>query len=219
MSGKMNAGLKWPWLVIATIGLTAMPSSARNGDEADVLAEINFLRSNPTAYARELDDLGQRFEGNVLLGEGDWPDFTTYEGPRAVAEASRELRKRRSITTLGHSELLARAAADHVKAQGASGETGHYSNGKGPGQRVKAHGGDIYVGEAIVYNYSSPQNAVQQLVVDDGVPDRGHRKQLLSGEYRYAGVACGRHARWLNMCVIVLARTADGYPIIPPRGE
>jgi hypothetical protein len=79
-----------------------------------------------------------RFDGKILSGEGDGPDYSTYEGPRAVSEAARELRNRRAVNSLMPSELLARAAADHVRAQGASGQTGPVSNGKGPGQRVKA---------------------------------------------------------------------------------
>lgn len=215
----MKAGFKSTVLIAAMFGLMAAPSSGRNSLEADILAEVNFLRSNPDAYARELDDLRNRFDGNILLGVGDGPGYSTYEGPSAVAEASRELRKKNAIATLTHSELLARAAADHVRAQGASGQAGHYSNGKGPGQRVKARGGNIYVGEVIVYSYTSPQNAVQQLIVDDGVPDRGHRKLLLAAHYRHAGVACGAHRSWRNMCVIVLSQTEDGSPIMPPRGK
>lgn len=215
----MTAGFKSKVLLVSMFGMVATPLWARSGVEADILEEVNFLRSNPSAFARELDDLRGRFDGNILLGEGDGPDFTTHEGPRAVSEAARELRNRRAVNTLMLSDMLSRAAADHVRAQGASGQTGHYSDGKGPGQRVKAQGGNVYVGEVIVYNYTSAQNAVQQLVIDDGVPDRGHRKQLFLAEYRYAGVACGSHRQWRNMCVIVLAQTRDGSPIMPPRGK
>lgn len=184
-----------------------------------MLEEVNFLRGNPSDYARELDELQERFDGNILLSEGDGPDYSTHEGPRAVAEAARVLRRAKSLGSLEYSDILSRAAADHVRSQGASGQVGHYSGGKGPGQRVKARGGNIYVGEVIVYGYSSPRNAVQQLVVDDGVPDRGHRKLLMMGQYRHAGVACGPHKAWRNMCVIVLAETQDGSPPMPPRGE
>ena len=215
----MKTGFKLTFLGAAAFGIIAAPSSGRSGIEADVLEEVNFLRSNPTAYARELDDLRDRFDGKILLGEGDGPDYSTYEGPRAVAEAAREVRNKRSIGALAHSEILARAAADHVRVQGASGQSGHYSDGKGPGQRVKARGGNIYVGEVIVYNYTSPQNAVQQLVVDDGVSSRGHRKLLLMPQYHHAGVACGRHKAWRNMCAIVLSETSDGSPPMPSRGE
>ena len=208
-------------LAVITVGsLLVTPTllASRNGFEADVLREVNFLRGNPAAYAGELNELKARFDGDILLGIGGDPDIATYEGPRAVAEAARELRSSRTLGSLAHSDLLARAAADHVRVQGASGQSGHFSNGTGPGQRVKARGGNVYVGEVIVYNYTDPANAVQQLVVDDGVPNRGHRKLLMTAQYRYAGVACGAHKTWRNMCVILLSETADGSPIMPPRG-
>ncbi len=208
-----------PQLLLISLIASGATLSGRSDIEADVLEEVNFLRGKPAAYAGELDELGERFDGNILLSEGEGPDLRTHEGPSAVFEAARALRRTPSLAGLAHSDLLARAAADHVRVQGAGREIGHYSNGKGPGQRVKARGGNIYVGEVIVYGYTSPRNAVQQLVVDDGVPDRGHRKLLLMAGYRYAGVACGPHMGWRNMCVIVLAETKDGSPPMPPGGD
>jgi uncharacterized protein YkwD len=215
----MKAGYKLTLFAAASLGAVVAPLSGRSGIEADVLEEVNFLRGNPSAYARELDELEERFDGKILLGEGDEPDMSTNEGSAAVAEAARELRRAKPLGSIKHGETLARAAADHVRAQGVSGQTGHYSNGKGPGQRVKARGGNIYVGEVIVYGYTGPQNAVQLLVVDDGVRSRGHRKLLMTGQYRYAGVACGDHKQWRNMCVIMLSETEDGSPQLPPRSD
>jgi uncharacterized protein YkwD len=46
------------------------------------------------------------------------------------------------------------------------------------------------------------------LLVDDGVPDRGHREALLRPDYRVTGVACGYHSAYHNICVMTYA---DGY--------
>jgi uncharacterized protein YkwD len=46
---------------------------------------------------------------------------------------------------------------------------------------------------------------VQGLLIDDGVADRGHRRNLLDPAVRVAGIACGRHAAYGTMCVIDLA--------------
>jgi Cysteine-rich secretory protein family len=180
--------------------------------EADILKEVNFLRTSPDSYAGELEEYERRFDGRIAYGEGEEPDFTTHEGARPVIEAAHELRRARAMGEVRHSGVLAQAAADHVRFQGAIGQVGHISNGKRPGDRVKARGGNIYVGEVIVYGVYSSRNAVRQLVVDDGVPDRGHRKLLLTANYHYAGVACGSHRNWRNMCVIVLSETRDGSP-------
>jgi Cysteine-rich secretory protein family len=205
-----------PWAVVAAC-LMMQPLHGGSGIEADILEEVNFLRTSPDSYVGELEEYERRFDGRVAFGEGNEPDFTTHEGPRPVIEAVRELRMARPMGEMWHSDVLAQAAADHVRFQGASGQMGHISDGKRPGDRVKARGGNIYVGEVIVYGVYSSRNAVRQLVVDDGVPGRGHRKLLLTASYRYAGVACGSHRNWRNMCVIVLSETRDGSPIISAR--
>jgi hypothetical protein len=44
---------------------------------------------------------------------------------------------------------------------------------------------------------------VQDLLIDDGVPDRGHRRNIYEPSARFVGVACGLHPRYGGMCVIV----------------
>ena len=73
-----------------------------------------------------------------------------------------------------------------------------------------------YVNEVITYGHHSPEGVIDQLLIDDGVPGRGHRFSLLRAERRYAGVACGRHPVHRTMCVIVMAETPDGSPPPPP---
>lgn len=204
-------------VVGALLCLISTASHGQSAMNADVLEEVNFLRANPAEYASELDEFEQRFDGQLIMGEADEPDMITNEGVRAVVEAARAMRRVKPMGEIQYSAVLAQAAADHVRAQGRSGEVGHYSDGKGPGQRVKAHGGNIYVGEVIAYGVSGARDAVRQLIVDDGVPNRGHRTLLLNANYKYAGVACGPHRTWRNMCVIVLSESRDGSPIFSPR--
>jgi uncharacterized protein YkwD len=46
---------------------------------------------------------------------------------------------------------------------------------------------------------------VMNLIIDDGVPDRGHRKNIFSRAFATAGAACGPHSRFGNVCVIDFA--------------
>lgn len=195
---------------------TSVPASAQSF-ETQVLEELNAMRANPARYARKLEAYRDRFDGRIVRGRGDEADMTTREGPAAVDEAIAALRRSAPLPLMASDRVLSHSAADHVAAQRRSGEVGHYSNGEAPGDRVVKRGGGRYVGEVITYGHSSPESVIWQLLVDDGVPQRGHRKTLLSAEYRFAGVACGRHPEWRTICVIDLASNAHGMPPLRPK--
>jgi hypothetical protein len=56
--------------------------------------------------------------------------------------------------------------------------------------------------ENISYGSDTPRDVVISLLVDDGVPSRGHRTNILAAGSRFAGVGCGRHTQYGTMCVI-----------------
>ena len=60
-------------------------------------------------------------------------------------------------------------------------------------------------GEAIAFGENPGIGVVAQLLIDDDVPDRGHRTLLLDPGYHVAGIACGPHATFRQVCVIDLA--------------
>src|SRR3990167_11527907 len=80
----------------------------------------------------------------------------THEGVAAVDEAIRDLRREKPLAELEWSDRLAQAAADHVAVQSRSGAVGHYTRGRGPGERMRARGGGPYVNEVITYGHHSP---------------------------------------------------------------
>lgn len=213
--------MRWKYLVLAGSAIAAaaaVSATAASEFEADVLDELNALRANPAAYGRELAESRDRYDGNILLGRyEDEIDIQTHEGVAALDEAVAALRRARAVATLERGEILARAAADHVAAQSRSGEVGHRSRGRGPGERAIARGGGRYVGEVITYGHGDPVSVIDQLLIDDGVPGRGHRFALLEARYRYAGAACGRHSVHRTMCVIMLSETSDGSAPPPPK--
>ena len=201
------------------LGLGAVAASATHSRfEAGVLAELNRFRSDPAGYTDVLRDYRERFDGRLLLADDDGEiDIMTNEGVAAVDEAIRDLRREKPLPRLQQSDMLAAAAADHVAVQSRSGAVGHYTRGRGPGERMKARGGGPYVNEVITYGHHSPAGVVQQLLIDDGVPGRGHRHSLLRATHRYAGVACGTHRVHRTMCVTLMSQTPDGSPPPPPK--
>ena len=60
-------------------------------------------------------------------------------------------------------------------------------------------------GEAIAFGENPGEAVIAQLLIDDDVPNRGHRTLLLDPDYRVAGVACGPHPTFGQVCVIDLA--------------
>jgi uncharacterized protein YkwD len=181
---------------------------------------MNFARQNPREYARDLREYRRYFDGRILLLPGNPTGIITNEGTRAVDDAIAFLERQAPLPPLDHGAVLALAATDHVGAQGPIGGLGHSSRaGVSPGERVKRRGGDIYVGESISYGHSNARDVVRQLIVDDGVPSRGHRALLFDKGFRYAGVGCGGHSRYRFMCVVDMSGTADGNPVLPRMAE
>lgn len=49
------------------------------------------------------------------------------------------------------------------------------------------------------------QEIVIQLLIDDGVLSRGHRKNILSNEFNFVGVSFGQHSKHKCICVMDFA--------------
>jgi uncharacterized protein YkwD len=111
---------------------------------------------------------------------------------------------------------LTRAARDHVLDHGHRVGVGHrVTDGTTTADRVSRYGRwENVVSENIAYGPLTAREVVMHLVVDDGGPGRGHRRNMLDPVVRVAGVACGGHVTWEQMCVIDYA---GGYTTSPAR--
>lgn len=200
-------------LPLAALLLSASGAPTRSPLEIAVLDQINFARANPKTYAERLRNYRGYFSGNIVRYPGNPQGLRTSEGIAAVDEAIAFLRRQHPLPAMRHSDLLARAAADHVREQGPRGVTGHESaDGAKAAARVARRGGGRYVAEIITYGPPSGEEVVRQFIVDDGVKNRGHRRTVFAAEMRFAGAACGPHARYRVMCVVVVGRKPDGRP-------
>ena len=192
------------FLVLALLtgnGDCSAPDMAR-----EVLSEINLARTRPDEYADFLKNFRRTFRGKLYrLQERTFVD--TEEGVAAVDEAIAFLARQQPLESLSWSPQLARAAAELVRESGHTGDTGHYGRRSGgPSQRIEKQGEwKGRVGENIGYGPTDARLMVMQLIIDDGVPDRGHRKNIFSRDFRLGGVECGPHSRYRNMCVIDFA--------------
>ncbi len=174
--------------------------------EKEVYVELNRARTDPKQYAENLKELRKFYRGSMLELPGE-TRIMTREGVAAVDEAIDFLERARPIGPLKVSKGMSLAARDQVKDQAATGEIGHDgSDGSSPGKRLNRYGSWAgSYGENISYGQNTARQIVMQLLIDDGVEGRGHRKNIFTPHFNIAGVACGKHARYRFMCVIDFA--------------
>lgn len=176
-------------LLLLALAPSAQAASLTSGrlDDA-VLDEMNYARAHPAEYARELRR-----------------ELRRSDDPAAVEEAIDFLERQSPLPPLKGDRRIAAAASQHTAAQGARGDVGHGAAG-GLGQRLRGQG--VWAGvsaENISYGYDDPRDVVRQLIIDSGVPGRGHRRNIFATGYQLAGVACGPHRAYGAMCVIDFA--------------
>ncbi len=171
--------------------------------ERGILLEMNRVRANPASYAKFLQTWRNRFQGKqARLSPHLF--LQTKEGTGAVDEAIRAVRKIRPVAKLRWSAGMSISAREHVAYQGQRGLIGHRGRGgSNPFMRINRHGQWLRVaGENISYGPDTAAAVVRDLIVDDGVPDRGHRINMFRADYRVTGIACGYHQVYRLMCVI-----------------
>jgi len=175
-SGPKNAD--WDIAALNTAGNAKYLSDL----EKEVILELNMARSNPKKYA----------EMYINPNQGAF-----------AKECYEELRKSKSLPLLLPKKGLSQAAKDHVADTGPKGITGHNgSNGSSMTDRINRHGKwGSGASENISYGHNAAREIVLQLLIDDGVETRGHRKNIMNGASKCVGVAVGTHAKYRYMCV------------------
>jgi hypothetical protein len=176
--------------------LTADPDSGRNvnylsKEEKQVIYFLNLARRDPAGFAEKYIS----------------PWKNTAEG----AECYREMRKTSPMSVLKPSLTLSLSARDHALDMGKTGREGHTgSDGSTLPKRIARHGKWSYtIGENCAYGYDSAQSIVVGLLIDAGVPDRGHRKNILNPAFRFVGIGIRPHTKYRTNCVQDFAGGVD----------
>ena len=171
--------------------------------EEGIVREHNLARQDPKGYAGHLRAFRDLFDGELIRIPGQ-ATVLTQEGVDAVDEAIAFLMAVEPAPALSPSEGMSAAAAGHVRDQGRSGKTGHAgSDGSRPAERVTRHGSwDVALAENLSYGPDTARHVVMGLIIDDGVPDRGHRRTIFNGALNVIGVACGPHSSFGTMCAM-----------------
>lgn len=186
---------------------TAKDMEYLTGVEKDVVLEMNKVRSDPKKYAELYIRPKIKYYNGKEYSEPGQITILTQEGVSAVNACIAALNRAKIVGLLIPERGLTLATKDHVRDQSETGQTGHNGNDRStPVSRSGRYGKGQYIGENIDYGNNIGREIVCSLLIDDGVPSRGHRANIMKEDYTQTGVGMGTHPEYRNMCVIAYAK-------------
>jgi hypothetical protein len=184
---------------------TASSSDFLSDEEKNLILATNMVRSNPAKFAElYVKELLGYYRGKQILYPMEDP-VTTKEGITPASQLYRILLRTKPMGILTPSEGMSLAALDLAQRQSISGRTGHEdrnSLNRRLSQFGKWRG---CIAENIAYGYTSGHYALLALLIDDGVPSRGHRQAILNPEFQMIGIGSATHKRYGWSFVIAYA--------------
>lgn len=181
---------------------TAKDANYLSDVEKAVIFEMNKVRTNPKKYAEYIREQKVYYEGNMIKKPGKI-NIVTQEGLSAVDECIAALENSSPVKMLLPHEDIAKASKHHAKDLSLNELFGHQgSDGSWPQDRIERYNKKIGVGENVGSYYNNAFDIVYQLLVDDGVPSRGHRENIMRDSYTVCAVALETHPKSEYVCVI-----------------
>ena len=184
---------------ISTTATNTVPIGSNNTAymkpvEKQMVDEINLLRNNPSGYVRHVLDYvnEQRRTGGFPISQS------------VVNELVSELNALSRLSTLQPSECIYNIARKHGEDQKPLGDVNHRGrDGLSAYERItKACPSLSDATENLVAGPSSVRESVIILLIDEGIPNRGHRRALLNPKWRYVGCyKIGQVGSWANYWV------------------
>ncbi|MBY6095502.1 CAP domain-containing protein [Ferrimonas balearica] len=201
-------------ILVMLAPLTAAEPLRLTPVEAEILSELNFARTEPARYSREvLEPMRRYFQGTDMV-DPPWKTprpgviqmVETREGVAALEEAIANMAGATPVPALTPSYGLTLAARAYREEQAKQGRMGHIGkDGSTPADRISrfgqwrgSAGENLFYGEA---DREVGRFVVMALIVDDGVPDRGHRVAIMNPNFRLVGIGFGRHPLYGYLCV------------------
>lgn len=138
---------------------------------------------------------------------------TTLEWPHEMVARVNDYRERENLPPLKAHPNLMRASQGYAEFMASKEHYGHYgSDGSDPDGRAKACGFSEPVGENIAANQSDPKE-----VVIAWMNSTGHRKNILSKDYRYVGAGFSENSKskmYKRLWVMNYSWGDQGHPLI-----
>lgn len=169
---------------------TAAQTEYLNEEEVKVILFMNMARHDGPLFVETF--LQSYIQDNQM------------ERTKFVKSLIRDLNKTSKLHPLVPEKDLTAVAQGHAKKTGASGRVGHQNFNK----RFEPLMGNPYnhVGENCSYGFDKAIDIVMSLMIDEGISDMGHRKNILSDQFNSVGVAIRPHKNYRINCVIDFGR-------------
>lgn len=165
----------------------------------------NKIRSNPKSFIPYLTNQLEYFEDDIYYCKPDSNEkLETYEGKSAVIEAIAFLNKCKPAPPLELNSILSTSSQSHADDIGSNGLYEHVgSDGRSPLQRIKQKiQWSGYIGENLDFNNNTAEDVMFSFIVDDGLPERSRRNNVLSSECKNIGIGISEHSEF-DICLVV----------------
>lgn len=157
-----------------------------NDEEQKVILFMNMARNNGSLFSETF--LHQYVEENQVKN-------TSY-----LKSLRRDLKKVSGLSPLVPEEDLTAVAQGHALKSGQTGHVGHRDMDK---RFAPLKGNPYYAwGENCSYGFDEALSIVITLLIDEGIKNVGHRKNILNEIYNSVGVAIRPHKTYRVNCVI-----------------
>jgi len=165
---------------------TASEVNYLNDKEKKVILVMNMARHDGPLFVR------------TLLA--NYVDEKQVENSSSLKSLRKDLNNAGGLLPLQPERDLTAAAQGHANKSGETGRVGHQDFNK----RFDPLMGNPYthVGENCSYGYETAMDIVISLLIDEGVKDQGHRKNILSVDFNSVGVAIRPHKTYRINCVM-----------------
>jgi uncharacterized protein YkwD len=172
--------------------------------KTEVVESHNLARTNPKAFIPILEKYMTYFKGKILNKPGNDFGIETAEGKEAYNECIAFLKKQAPVGKLTLDTELSKASQDHADDIGPSGSCDHVgTDGQTSADRIEKYiDWDVTLCENIDFGAVSGEEILISLLVDDGVPDRGHRNTIFNPKLKLIGVGIANHAEY-GTCTVM----------------
>ena len=196
-------------LVLITVLTFTIKGQVRYDIPADLLLEANTAKGVSYLSQDEKDII---LYMNVARLDGAWfitniveknSDETQDDNKKYISSLISDLKKINGLPVLYPAKGLSNAARYHANDMGQTGLFKHRSSdGTDTFERIERFAKGDYMGENISAGISESTLIVLDLLIDSGIPSLGHRKNTLSSDFKYVGVAIEPHKEYGVNCVM-----------------